>query len=329
MNNPQRVYVFRIDYGTNNPYIREELQAGRLRQGWGGAPLKAPDQNNDYDPTHYTNHITAAWGITQEEAHSRYHVLHPMLNMQPGDLIVIPKYPDPYGRAFAIAQATGHYTYKPTHHDDYGHVIPINPTSIRVFDYNSTLAAKLISGKFTAYQRAINNTWNTPFIESVQELHATPIAAPASTWKNEARNNILHSTQQLIRELPPHALEDLVRNTFTKASYTLQRTNHYDSRGGDADLVLTINLPLLSEAINSPFLLFIQVKKRNGEDNNDLHGLQQLTRIAADEPMSLKALFTTADTISDEAAAYAQAHGIVLIHGAQALAFLTQGLITT
>lgn len=333
--NTVRTFVFRVDYQNEYEFIKEEIQAGRLRQGWGPIPLTTDLAATEYDPQAFVDGIVAHWSDTSEQgARDRFGILYPMLEMKPGDLIVIPKYPEPYGRSFAIAQVTGTYRFDPTSYKDYGHVIPIDPNTMRVFGHDDSFHAKRVSGKLTGYRKAINNVWNDAFIESVQALWGgtppddTAPSAPTQ-WLDDAQDRTLTNVKTMLADLPFHAIEDLVTRAFEHAGYRVQQRHHYDSEGGDADIIFSVHLPLLSELQGVDLKLFTQVKKRVGEDLNDGDGLEQLERIAADEPMALKVLFSTTSSFSDKAIETAQDKGIMLIGGDTAAAFLARGLLTS
>ncbi|MBQ6006069.1 MAG: hypothetical protein IJL14_07460 [Selenomonadaceae bacterium] len=110
-------YVARINYGK--PYfddLREELIAGRYRQGWGnsGCDLR-------------TN---TAQTFPYEER--RYNMLSRMLDIKPGDRIIIPKVSvneqSCSTNFFTIAVCTAPYSFAPflPKYDDYGHIIEVD-----------------------------------------------------------------------------------------------------------------------------------------------------------------------------------------------------------
>lgn len=329
----RRVFVFRIDYSDGNEFVGQELRAGRLRQGWGAASLIGPGGDRTYAGSGtFVDQTMVRWeGTSREAAQARYDILYPMLEMKAGDLVVVPKFPDPYGRTFIVAEVTGDYRFEQTAWNDYGHVIPVNAGSIREFGHDDSLDAKRVSGKFTSYRRAINNVWNEVFLEAVNNLWVDGgqlgTQGLKARWGQDVKSGILEQVRSLLHDLPPSAIEDLVRKAFVGAGYEFVRRHQFDGRGGDADLVFDISLPLLSEVQDTPLKMFVQVKKRVGSDKRDTVGLDQLMRIAADEPMALKTLFTTADEVSPQAAEMAQENGITIICGEQAAGFLARGLV--
>lgn len=324
-----KVYVFRIDYVNENEFIRDELLQGRLRQGWGPVPLN-PGGIDDYAPDSFVAGISARWpGTSAEEAEARYNILYPMLQMGPGDLVVVPKFPEPFGRSFAIAQVTGPYRFSATDRDDYGHCIPIDAVTLKVFDHDESLDAKRVSAKFTSYRRAVNNVWHEGFIQAVWDLWngSTEGRPIGKDWTTDLQERTLEHARSTLVDLPPGAVEQLVAQAFEEAGYTFMGRHQFDRQGGDADLVLSVRLPLLSDLQSTALKVFVQVKKRDGEDQSDADGLEQLERIAADEPMALKVLFSTAPTFSEEAQAIAQEKGIILIGGNEAVALLARSLL--
>ena len=326
-----RIYVFRIDYQNENEFVKSELAQGRLRQGWGPIPLRKGD-TIDYAPGSFTAGMVARWpGTSTVEAESRYRILYPMLEMSAGDLIVIPKFPEPYGRSFAIAQVTAAYRFDPTPFDDYGHCITVDASTIKTFEHDESLDAKRVSAKFTSYRSAVNNVWNEGFIQAVMELWTgsrDPEQANAR-WSTELKQYTLTHSKAVLASLPPGALEELVTSAFEEAGYKFLQRHHYDGQGGDADLVLSVRLPLLSDLQDASLKVFVQVKKREGDDLDDGHGLEQLERIAADEPMALKILFSTAAEFSEETRLAAQQNGVVLIGGDAAASLLARSLLRT
>jgi restriction endonuclease Mrr len=252
-----------------------------------------------------------------------------MLEMKPGDLIIVPKFPQPFGQEFALLEVTGHYRFDETHLNDFGHCIPINPQTIREYAYNDNYDTKIISSKFTGYRRAINNVWKEPFIEAVKNLQqgTSPERTDGNGWLGDLQDRILTGTKERLSNLSPQSIEELVVKAFENTGYKVMRRNHYDGQGGDADILFSYRLPLLSETQNDDLKVFVQVKKRNGVDTDDVHGLEQLDRIAADEPFALKVLFTTADGFTEEAEGIAQEKEIMLIGGNTAMAFLSRGVM--
>lgn len=330
----RRLYVFRIDYHEGNEFVRNELAAGRLRQGWGASSLTLGGSSaTDYVPEAFAEAILAAWpAVTIQEARARYRILYPMLIMKRGDLVVVPKFPQPDGRTFVIAEVAGAYHFEPTAHGDHGHCIPVDPRTMREFSYDEGLDAKRVSGKFTSYRSAINNVWNESFVRAAERLWEGPRTLGVSTsrsWSEDLQSSALARVSALLTGLPPRAIEELVAQAFVQAGYELDRRNQYDRAGGDADLVLSVRLPLLSDAQGMGLKLFVQVKKRTGIDLDAIHGLEQLVRIAADEPMALKVLFTTATDIGEAARQFAYEKNIIVIEGENATSLLARALLSS
>jgi len=325
----RRVFVFRVDYDDRYDFIKEELRQGRLRQGWGPAPLLGADGEPDAEA--FARGLMAAWPDSSEDPFRRFNILAPMLDMKQGDLLVIPRMPDLWSGTFTIVELTGPYRFEfPAALDeqDFGHIIPINTSRVLEVGYGDSLEAQIVSGKFRSYQRAVNNAWHEGFGAAVATLwEGGAVSAPASSdWTSDLRDRLLTDARVKIAGLKWHAIEQLVERAFNVAGYETLRRNQWDGRGGDADLVFRHTLPLLSEVDGEGLKVFVQVKHKDDVDVNDREGIEQLDRITDGEPYALKVLFSTADSFTESTAELAQEKEVVLICGSRAMAFLARGL---
>lgn len=137
------------------PSLVEELNNGRLRQGWG---LKFENLDTDFreknEEDWTKNYIKLRWRIFSEdmkcdEACGRYNILKKMLDMNRGDIIFIPKIP--FDGYFTVATVTKGYEFKERKKwINFGHVI--NVEKVRSFKHNETLSKSV----FYPYRRAVN-----------------------------------------------------------------------------------------------------------------------------------------------------------------------------
>ena len=171
-------YVFRIDYGACYDLIKKELLEHKvLRQGWG------------FDNMDIRNGEDAFVQTWNEYGKSRYAIISNMLNMNPGDIIVVPKLDtdSPLGdwktsyrwaRTFTIARCTEGYSFAPIStagygndvRNDFGHMIGVERIASFSYDYND--ASRIISAKFKAYRKPVNNVYNADFIKAAESLIA-------------------------------------------------------------------------------------------------------------------------------------------------------------
>ena len=114
-------------------WIWQEIQRGRLRQGWGLSNMELPSGE-------HTSEKMAEWcarfrkrgqefwreEILQEYAEKRYWILRPMTEIRIGDRIVIPNMPTWDSLCVAIARGTYEFDNSPRHDpevhpDDFRH----------------------------------------------------------------------------------------------------------------------------------------------------------------------------------------------------------------
>lgn len=331
-----RVMVIRTA-DEEKEWILKELKAGRLRQGWGLEGSQLAEDGSPIPAESWVERYTAAvrkhWDqkASTRDSAKRYRILSGMLNLREGDLVVVPKMPAP--GEFAIVRVAGRYTFQREHFktktNDFGHVIPVEVSSIRYFPHSSSLEARLISNKFKGYQAAVNNVWDEAFSAAVASLMSSKKAATKKTIGegfDEIRESLLTDFLAKVRQIGPGDLEKLVLSVFEKAGYRCHKTHHFDKQGGDADLVLSTSLPLISSVADMDLTVFVQVKQKFGKDSADVHGVEQLAMISADKPQSIRILISTVDDFSPACRAKAEEESVILINGMQLADMLSRNL---
>jgi hypothetical protein len=106
-----------------------------------------------------------------------------------------------------------------------------------------------------------------------------------------------------------------VSQLFQENGYQLEATNVYDGRGGDADILLLMRIPMISDLIDAVIKVYVQVKQKTGTDCNDREGIEQLVTISRLEVNSIKILVSTVDAFSSDTKALAEEHSVNLING--------------
>lgn len=325
----RRLFVFRVHTDDYADYIKAELKQGRLRQGWGFGSLL--NVSGESDPEAYVRAFREEWPDSTEDPYKRYSILERMLAIEPGDLIVIPNVPV-YRGSFTIAEATNAYRFEHTpgfERRDFGHIIGVDPSTLREIGYQESYESRIVSGMFRSYQQAVNNSWHPGFAKAVialWEREETPEQAVAPGWVRDLQQRVLGGVRERIADLSPLDVEKLVKKAFEQAGYEFERRNNYDGRGGDADLVFHHRLPLLSEVDGDRLKVFVQVKHKKGIDHEDWRGVEQLNLVTDGVTYVLKVLFSTATEFTEKTQALAQESEVVLICGDQAMAFLSRGL---
>jgi len=326
-NRNRRYFVIRLshDDARKRENLLRELQEGRLRQGWGWFPLVEGDKEIGVSVFGNRYRQAVDHDVDDKEVRRRYRILRPLLDIQKGDLIVIPLAPT--RRSFMLAEAAGKYRFeKPDRNKydddftrDFGHVIPVN--LVREYDFTSSNEQRILSKKFRAYQSAVNNVWDSKAIDAINALHEG-----RQSEVNSTAEEIMHAIQKELEEWlhesrKPNEIEDLIKNIFVSAGYKYVRGNHFDKKGGDVDLEFEFPLPILNKSVP----IYIQVKLKRGIDNDASRGIKQLSIMKQQLPEdAILVLISTAhkDSFGESGEQEAENNGILLITGADSLRLL-------
>ena len=267
-----RLVVIRTDDNVKS-WIWKELQEGRLRQGWGVPELQLSENGKvvglDIWKERYKISSKKYWDYDPQEYEiiKRYWILYPMVELKRGNIVVIPKIPS-YD-TFLIAIVTEGYEFdyvgseQREGHEDYRHIIHIDNKTLKSFNYSSFVETRTVLKKMRAYQSAVNNVYNEDFIVAIQDLltkegDVTP-KGTADLFR-DIREPLLKSFLREIRKLRFSDLENLVKNIFQNVGYEISETHKFDKKGGDADIIFTHTLPLLSAFEDIDLKIYIQVK---------------------------------------------------------------------
>lgn len=291
-------YVFRITYEGNYGVISQELREGRLRQGWGAAGMGVGE---DSTLASFTAAWLKRWPGEEDMApriRRKYKNLQIMPEIQPGDLLVIPKVSMTQAegwREFTLARCTAPYTFAPLEEqDDYGHIIGIEP--ILSCPYGNPLAFPVVKG-FRSYQSAVNRVWSEAFTDAVERILLEHERDPAKSFREEASSlTALGDATALAREVylgelvkkinswSPRQLERVIEELFARNGYLKLAANHYDGKGGDIDLQFTCyasdtllgDIAAMRGDVPLPEIR-VQAKNKSGQDLSDVWGVRQLT----------------------------------------------------
>lgn len=348
-------YVFRIDYGACYDLIKKELQEHKiLRQGWGFDNMDLRNGDSTLEQ------MVKVWG---DEGRARYSILSPMLNMEPGDIVIVPKLDNDapledwkgsykWARTFTILKCTKGYSFSPIStsgygndiRNDFGHIIGVEPIASFSYDYDD--ASRTVSKKFKAYRKAINNAYNEDFIKAVESLIAesqnglnthdekTQLEAiSASTI--EARNDYLKKIIERINQWDSSKLERIIEELFARCGYNFIARNQCSGQGDDVDLVfeaftgntLLESISDIASDIVTP-LIHVQAKNKSGIDDNDIDGALQLVKAEGYEK-AINILINTTQKFSNEAKKYADEKSIILISGSEFASLLVKYGIDT
>lgn len=327
--NEKRYVVIRTS-DEEKEWIWKEIKCGRVRQGWGisNTQLKESDKLVDQKTwvERYKNSAMSYWNdeVSSKQAITRYKILANMATLKQGDTIIIPKMPS-YG-SFVLARVVQEYEFdfaskksRDGCREDYRHIINLDISSIKTFNYMSSTDTTLINRKLRAYQSAVNNVYNEEFIKSIEVLHSTEsdeTIKEIDELFREIKIPTLKHTLKGLRKLNPRDLENLVAMVFENAGYEVIKKNHYDKEGGDVDIILSRRLPIIDELRDIDFKIYIQVKHKNEIDYNDIHGVNQLNKITEEIDGSyMKLLVSSADKFTQECRSKANSSDVILING--------------
>lgn len=337
-------YIFRICYESDDSYTKLRtciIKNNELRQGWGA---KGMDLQNQDD---FIKAWPKDWGSDADYILRKYRNLSIMLEMKEYDRIIIPKLSFNHKNGnnfFVIAELdkTG-YTFSPLE-NDFGHTIHIRPI-VKSCSYAHNGDSRTISGKFKAYRRAINRVYDENFISAVEHLieqsklkpndfskdDQSPIEALTDSTR-EKRQAYLSDLVDKINQWQPNQLERVVEELFSKNGYVITKKNHYDSKGGDIDLIIrafpskTLMSDIFCLSSDGSFIpeIHIQVKNKKGHDYDDTNGIDQLVNMDVNCNNNINILINTTKTFSDKAKKRADQKGVTLINGTEFAALLVK-----
>lgn len=319
------VFVFRI--ASDNTYIKDELfRHGRLHQGWGSAGTNLLTQSKEeWIESQCRRDV---WKGNKRYYTQKYSSHKIMLEIKAGDIIIIPKTPD--SMRFTICRAAGSYVFQQPQgyaKDDFYHMIPIDLETVRIFDYHANEDCENIRAKMRAYQAPVNRVWNKLMRDISEKLITEPDIQSAGTSILNIVGEIMEDcyedidTLQRIRNLGNRNTEKIVQEIFKKLGYEMIGKNSFDGKGGDADLIYVSNSvsEFFEVSANStkiePQKVYVQIKNKRGEDNNDTAGIEQLCRRTSEDLSSVKILISTADKFTLNCQEDARKNNVLLIDG--------------
>ena len=324
----QRCFVFRI--ASDVDFVQDELQQGRLRQGWSppGTSLLNAD-GSERNKEEWTQAYESAWD--ESPSRMRHGILRRMLDMNKGDLIFIPKAPE-YGY-FTIAEVEESRGYR--FENPYGHIIPVKNLRVVANWYNQdsqTIYELFRSAYFRSPVTQVQD-YNTERVLSAAKrlLNEESTDAPQdpNTIRkhryNEGRKKAAESLMKYVNDEWGHdQFEAAVGEAFERKGYELLRSRS-TRNGGDADHVFSLPMPGFDEALleRTP-LLIVQVKHKTGTDYGDVEGVNQLVNWMPDEGEEVlyRVLFSSAESFTGDCKTIAEAKDVILICGTEAGLFM-------
>lgn len=232
------------------PKLREELLAGRMRQCWGrtGCDLRLGSETFIKNWKNFPNRSDNRNPL---EPQKRYRILSVLLEIKPGDIIIVPKVSSSdkdIGKYFTVVECVKPYEFEPLPQGDCGHIIGVK--ILGTWDYSSANENANAVGrvlKTFSFGKAVNRILNAEIIKVIDNLIATlpPTENDLDSMMkkmlemqenyltellkvfrdlpsdNPTRQDFLKKIHDMLSMLPPDLLKKIIKELFTKNGYRL------------------------------------------------------------------------------------------------------------
>ena len=331
----QNAFVFRT---AKDFFVKEELNEGRLRQGWSppGTSLLDAD-GKPREKTEWKEAYKRAW----EHAPSprRYGILRRMLDMKEEDLVICPKMPD--HSCFTIATVSECYRFEvASEQEDFGHIIPVKDqreVNNRHDDYAQTIHDLFKSAYFRSAVTHVQDSDRERVLEAARRLREKEDTRTAQNSGAIRKDRYAKARKEAANHLMKYInegwkfdqFEAVVGAAFERKGYERIGGKSQDGEvGADADHIFSISMPGFDEDLDNidrpKYLLIVQVKHKNKVDYNDENGINQLIKWEPNEGEQVVArvLFSSADSFTPKCQRIAEEKDVTLICGEEAGLFL-------
>ncbi|MCY4356629.1 MAG: restriction endonuclease [Gammaproteobacteria bacterium] len=322
----KQLMIFRVD--EDNEWIRNELDQGRLRQGWGDDGLSLVNSAGErIDKSNWENAAYKRWG--ENPSPRRFVILSKMLELTSGDFVIVPKMPE--WNQFTIARVSGSYKFEVAEgQKDFGHIIPVDKESIRKFHYKANKQSFIVSALFS---RA-NHRPAVSFCNSEEHVNVVSQLLEMYSEASEAQSNDLlaqvmdsayrEAAKTLASEVEKWngpRFEDAVRQSFEEQGYQIKYCKRYDGEGSDIDML--VSPPANQYTSFVPAEIAVQVKWKQGIDQDESSAIDQISKWADWQCSEAKKIvISSASEFTKKAHEKASDKGVELICGLQTMCFL-------
>ena len=308
-------------------WLYGELKEGRLRQGWGTSGFALLTDDQRVDKEEWAAAYESEWG--ERPSPQRFAILSRMLEIKCGDIVIVPKMPE--WNQFTVGRVSGDYRFEVSdvHPDDFGHIVPVDPGSLRTFDYQADDEAFLVSGLFSRanHRSAISFCYGAEHMDAAHKLLEQQSNLEAGDSIELSQAPLDNAFKAAARDLSDqvatwngHRFEEAVRQAFRDQGYEVKVHRHYDGQGGDADILVS---PPARHRLFQPDEIAVQVKCKQGIDEHDKEAVEQIVNWADSQASSaVKYVISSASGFTDDARKRADDKDVVLIGGLQTMCFL-------
>ena len=207
--------------------------------------------------------------------------------------------------------------------------MPIDPDSVRTFNYRADDDAFLVSGLFARanHRAAVSFCDNANIVKAVDRLlqrQNNLTSKPHKELSHAAIDNAFKAAAEALRNQVKNwndpLFEEAVRQAFRDQGYTIEPHKSYDRQGGDADILVS---PPASLYRLLPELIAVQVKWKQGVDEDDKKAVRQIVQWAeSQESDAVKYVISSASGFTNKARELAAANDVHVIGGLQTMRFL-------
>ena len=325
-------FIFRTG---DDEFVGDELLEGRLRQGWGAQHGSLLDANGDRRTKQvWSQDYCRDWD--EEPSLLRHAILSRMLDIKKGDLVLCPKLPNEY---FTIARVRKAYQFEMNGNDDFGHMLKVGKWKSVTKWHNKDTQYLSDLFKLTCFRSAVaqvpDNKKKKVICAAKRLLNSDEDTTSALSpdqiriqrfdeSRRDAANSFIHDVSE---NWTPEQFEAAVGEAFRRKGYERLRGN-ISTGGGDADHVFSLPIPgfenVSPRSRSKTPLLIVQVKHKQGVDDNDIDGVKQLLDWPPqeDEYIVHSVLFSSADDFTPECRHFAHRAQVILMCGADAGLFM-------
>ena len=327
-------YVFRVNYDEMYKRIRRDALGGILRQGWSpdGFDLRRKDIDTKIDKK---------WN----KGNRFRNALKNMLNIKLGDIVIVPKLDindknDMWWRSFTIFEVINSYTFEPIEVDwgtDFGSIIGVKP--LKSFCYTDSYHTEVIAGSFKSYRSPINIVYKENIKEFIEFLldEKNTTSKISSEIDKIAKATFEYRKAYLLKLIDiigntsgtANYFEDLIKELFEKQGFVCIGRNMHNNIGGDVDILFNAinDNSFMSDVINlsdeyqyEQPEIWIQAKKKTGNDENDVVAINQLINQTENSDLNhinINIVISLIERFNYETIKLAEKNNIVLINGLQ------------
>ena len=324
---PDWFTIFRTDVTTAS-WLYRELIEERLRQGWGapGFALQSPDGKRVAKAQWEAAHLKH-WGHAPSP--QRFAILSRMLDLDDGDVVVVPKMPGTH--QFTVARVSGRYRFEADcDREDFRHIVPLHRDSVRTFSYRADDDAFLVSGLFARanHRSAVTFCEGAEHVKAVYKLLGRPSSTTSRSHEELSRAAIdtafKAAATKLHREVEGWnglRFERAVRQAFRDQGYTVKDHRRFNREGADVDIL--VSPPASPFGLFLPSEIAVQAKWKQGIDHSDVDAIGQVVQwVEWTGSDAVKLVISSASEFTQTARNLANEKEVVLIGGLQTMCFL-------